>query len=446
MNQTSQNSPVISEEDFQQLTSTQKPHRIGLTTILIIFGIFGLWATFVKIDTTVPANGKVIAQGYKKMIQHPTGGRISKLYVKEGDKVKKEDPILQLENRELLAQLRDAQKQFDELFIKKIRLEAEAFGTKPDFDSYQNKLFLKKNAFKLLSREKAIYESDIKQQLLYRKQIEAKNDILRSQNRALQETISSSQRLLKSYEKEMRKWQQLYDENITDELKIFDLERTIEQTRSRIAQSQAQIQTNKTSMLANRKELQLNENRFIREARHQLKETVTTLSSLQEKIGMLAHEIKQSTVRSPDDGIIVDMSVHAVGEVVPPQKPIAYVVPNRTDSILEAFIDPTDIDKVKVGQLAEIHFPSYVDPSSIPVEGKITYVSADTVIPQGSQVPFYKILIKITANGQQAIEKNGFKVIPGMPIAASIKAGKRSFASYILLPLEQLMRGAFHAN
>ena len=101
-------------------------------------------------------------------------------------------------------------------------------------------------------------------------------------------------------------------------------------------------------------------------------------------------------------------------------------------------------DKVELNQEAEIMIASYVDPSAKPIKGKVIYTSPDVIKTQNKE--YYKVLIKVTKDGLLAIKQNNFKIKPGMPVNVYIKAGKRTFISYILIPIEQMIKGAFHAN
>ena len=121
-----------------------------------------------------------------------------------------------------------------------------------------------------------------------------------------------------------------------------------------------------------------------------------------------------------------------------------YIVPKTNKYFIKAMVNPNDIDKVKIGEMADVNFPSYVDPAAKPIEAKVIYVSADVIKTQKNQ--FYKAKLIFTQKGMNAIRENNFKIIPGMPVVVFIKSGRRSFASYILLPIEQLLKGAFHAN
>ena len=87
------------QEHHEKLERTHhSSHRLGKITIFLIFGLFGLWSIFADIETTITAQGKVITQSYNKIVMHPRGGIVKKIYIKEGDSVKKDQPLL--ENRQ----------------------------------------------------------------------------------------------------------------------------------------------------------------------------------------------------------------------------------------------------------------------------------------------------------------------------------------------------------
>lgn len=434
-------------EEHTPISSGKHPYTLGWITLFVIFGILGLWAVLAQIETAVQASGKVITKGYKKAIQHPRGGVVTKLHFKEGQHVEKGQPILELDRVEIQSQLNTAIAQYDDFLLQKARLEAESnLSNKADFDAILSKILDHKRASKLLEKEKALFESSRRRLQDQIRLLLDKNKILAIQNRGLEEEISSNKRQLASYEKELKKWQSLYDRNMTDELKVLDRKRQVEQIRAQIIRNQSKIRENEATINANKNQIELAKSDFMNKAQQKLKEVTLKLETLNEKIKALRNANKRQTISAPDSGVITDMSIHSAGEVVIPNKPIAFVVPKKDKLVLEMMIKPTDIDKVHVGQKAEIRFPSYVDPAALPVEGNVTYVSADTIQPPGSKVSFYKALIEITPPGMKAIKINQFQIVPGMPVSAYIKAGKRSFLSYILLPLEQLIRGAFHAN
>jgi HlyD family type I secretion membrane fusion protein len=177
-----------------------------------------------------------------------------------------------------------------------------------------------------------------------------------------------------------------------------------------------------------------------------LKNARTKLPEIKSKIAVFEDEIKNSKVYAPVSGYIQNLQVHNKKEVVAPYDEIMQIVPKST-ILVEGKVLPTDIEKVKVGEKAEINFISYVDPSFKVVNGKVIYVSADTIKDKRDpRIEYYKIYVKFTKEGLQAIEKNKIKLIPGMPVVIYVKAGKRTFLSYILYPIKQMIKGAFYAN
>jgi epimerase transport system membrane fusion protein len=114
--------------------------------------------------------------------------------------------------------------------------------------------------------------------------------------------------------------------------------------------------------------------------------------------------------------------------------------------VIEAYVLPTDIEKVYKSQKAEISFPAFVDPSALPINGKVIYVSADAILEPKSGNSFYHALVEVTPDGLEAIKKNGFKIVPGMPAAVFIKTGKITLMEYLMQPIILLSKGIFHAN
>jgi len=438
---------IVEPLDEHPITDVKKPHTLGLLTIGLIFGLFGLWAVFVQIDTTVQAGGKIISKGYTKQVVHPRGGLVKKILVKEGDYVEEGEPLIELDSTSVESDLNSNISKHDALLARSVRLRAEAnLNANPDFSKIESQFIDKNNSINLIKREKELLASDLKSLNLQISMLKSKNEILNEQISGLKSRIESNQKILETYKKELAKWQSLYERNMTDELKLFDRQRRIDQIEADINDAKSKIQENLKTIEANKNQIALQKAQFEDKARNELKDVLLNIEILKNTIISLRNQKKNLTLTAPGEGVVSNMIIHAAGEVVPPQKPVATIVPKKHKFIAELMIQPTDIDKVHVGQKADIHFPSYVDPAAKPIEGNVTYVSADTFTPQGAKMGYYKVLVEITPKGMEAIKENGFDIIPSMPVSAYIKAGKRSFLSYFLLPLESLMKGAFHAN
>ncbi|MEA3492509.1 MAG: HlyD family type I secretion periplasmic adaptor subunit [Campylobacterota bacterium] len=439
------------DHDNEHHETLEKTHhssrRLGTITILLLFGLFGLWSIYANIATTVTAQGKVITTSYNKIVTHPKGGIIIKFYVVEGDRVEKDQKLLELDGTDYKTQLDSSISNYDTNLLNICRLDALAeLSDSLDCSSFESRLF-DKDSFEQLNREtNTLFRSDISNIRSKISLLNKKNEIYASQNRGLQQQIKSNKKLLKSYQNELKKWEKLLKEEAIDELKAIETERRIEQVKQQINSLESNIDENLATVEANKQQIILEAESFKNKALTERNKLKLNNEQIKGKIIALENGLKNSTIKAPSDGLVTDMKLHADGEVVSPHKPIMTIVPDSKELMLEAFVLLTDIEKVYVGEKVDISFASFVDPSAVPIEGEITYLSADAIIPEGSKESFYKILVKITPDGLKALEENKFTILPGMPVSLFIQTGETTLMRYLMQPIIQLSKGIFNAN
>lgn len=414
-------------------------HKISLFGFIIIFLIFGGligWMVIAKVDLTIQAPGEIIVQSYKKTIAHPKGGLIDEIYVKEGDFVKKGDKLIKIKSDQLISQLNASTSNYLHLLAEKLRIEAELNNKKPHFpkeipeEIKKNEIITYKNRIENLNQ--TIQSLKL--------QIEEQNNSVEG----LKLALKTKKSLLDSYQKEYNEQKKLYEKGFIDKSKILNLSRTIIQLKGDINNITSQINQKESIIKELQNKIKLTKSNYKKELLDRLKQINSQLPNITTRIAVLKDEIANNIIKAPSNGVVTNMQVHSEGELAKPNQPILYLVPKTNKYIIEAKVSPNDIDKVKVGEKADVNFPSYVDPAAKPVEAIVKYVSADVIKNQREQ--YYKIILEFTPKGLKAIRENNFEIIPGMPVVVFIKADKRSFASYILLPIKQLLKGAFHAN
>ncbi len=436
------------QEHHESLETTHhSANKLGLITILLIFGLFGIWSIFAHIATTITAEGKVITESYNKTIKHLSGGIVVKVFVKQGDIVKQGDKLIQIDSIEENSSLNAESSQYDSNLLNICRLEAQAVLHENIDCSAVKKDFIQPENYTEISKYTlALFVSEMQNIASKNAFLESKNKILLEQNKGLSSEINSNEKLLTSFKKELTKWERLLKQNAVDEQKSIDVQRRILQTEQQINSLRSKIKENLANIEANRRQITLEKKTFINNALTASNKLKLDNKLRKEHINAYAKKVENALLKAPSEGHITDMKIHSMGEVISPHKPILSIVPLEKSLKIEAYVLPTDIEKVYVGEEVEISFPSFVDPSAIPIEGKITYVSADTVIPEGRKEPFYRILVKFTPKGLEAIEGNGFKIMPGMPTTIFVKIGELTLMQYIMQPFIQLSKGIFHAN
>ena len=79
------------------------------------------------------------------------------------------------------------------------------------------------------------------------------------------------------------------------------------------------------------------------------------------------------------------------------------------------------------------------------MEGKVTYVSDDSIQDNAGH-SFYDIKAELTEDGMKNFKRNGFFIVPGMPVEVMIKTGDRTMLEYVLKPFIDMFKRAFNED
>ena len=148
-------------------------------------------------------------------------------------------------------------------------------------------------------------------------------------------------------------------------------------------------------------------------------------------------QLNRIDIRSPQDGMVHQQMAHTVGGVIPPGTTIMLIVPEGDPLVIEARIMPQEIDRVWIGQSANLRLTAFNQNTTPELNGEVTRVSADISQDPKSGIPFYTVRIALS---ESEIERlNGLTLVPGMPVESFIQTGARSVASYLTKPLTDHM-------
>ena len=236
----------------------------------------------------------------------------------------------------------------------------------------------------------------------------------------------------------------LQQSGYTDKLRLLELERNIAQLEgeraghlAEIAKTRMQIGETKLQILQLRKQLQT-------EVVADLRDTQTKLFDLIERMRALQDTVERTEIRAPTGGTVVGLGVHTVGGVVGPGTPLLEIVPKGEQLVVEAKVQPTDIDKVHPGLAADIRFTAFKLRITPVVEGQVLTVSADRLIDPDTKYPYYLARIQVTAQELERLQ--GLELLPGMPAEVMIKTGERTVLNYLLRPLLDAFARAFRED
>ncbi len=412
--------------------------KFGLSLIFIVFFIIGGWMSFAPLASSSVAIGKVSADSNKKTIQHLEGGKVIAIYVKDGDKVKKGQILLKLRDVQIKAQLDILNAQYQDAIALFARLKAQRDNEKsitfPQNLTDENSIKDQENIFfttlRTLRDEKIITRNRISQ--------------LQKQISGLEALIASKNKRLDSIIEERTEQEDLFKERLVDKQRIRELNREdnsiegdLASTKSEIAKLNEQISETKNQQL-------LREQEFKKETLQRYVDAKSLISDLTSKIIANEDTLERTNIVSPIDGTVVGLSMHTVGGIINPSKPVLEIIPSNSKLLVIAQVQTTDIDKVRNGLVADIMFSAFNLKQVKVIQGKVIHVSADSFIDEVSGLPYYEAKIEVTKEGLKTLDENNFVLVSGMPAQVMIKLGDRTALSYLVKPFTNMLIRSFN--
>lgn len=423
--------------------SVRGPLVTGFLALILLLGGFGSWAVMGELSGAVIATGRIEVARNRQSIQHPEGGVVEALLVREGDRVAAGDTILRLAPGQLARDLAVARSRLFELRARRARLEAERDGAAAvafpaalvaqaardadlaDLQRGQETLFAARA--ETLTRE----TGQLRQRII---QIEAQIAALDAQEAALREQLAL-------VEADLDRQQPLLARGLIQSDPILRLERDAAQVRgalgeraARKAEAAERIVETELAILQlsnSRREQAIAELREIRVAEEELRQRTADLN----------RRMAELELRAPVAGRILGLRVFGPQAVVRSADPVAYLVPEGRPLIITARVAATDVDEVFVGQAVTLRLPAF-DMRSLPdLIGQVSQVSADVFTDEATGLSFYRAEIAL-AEGEVA-RLAPRQLLPGMPVEAYIRTVARSPLAYLLEPFTVYVSRAF---
>lgn len=421
--------PVESLADLP--VSDLKVRRVGLTIVAATFGLFGTWAAVAPLDGAVYAPGVVTVQAYRKTVQHPEGGIVKQVLVHDGDIVKRDDPLVVLDDAQLRFEFDMTRSQLLAAQAMEARLKAERDAQAAiDFEGVGD----------LASpRGKEARQSET--QLFDARQGSRKGQIsvlrerigqLNQQIDGLQSMIGAKLQLANSYSGEIGELSDLLRQGYVDKQRLLEQQRKLEMIRAEVADHRSTI--NRTRLQINETQLQILQidKDFSADVAKQLAEVQTRIYDLQEKRSSLEDRLGRIVIRAPDAGMVIGMTVHTVGGVVRPATPLLDIVPSVSELVIDAQVPPVDIDRVAIGKRADIRFGAFNSATTPVIEGEVISVSADRLVSEKTNAAYYLTRVRVTEKGARTLGER--KLLPGMPADVLIITGQRTLLQYLMQP------------
>ena len=412
--------------------------------VILAFAIFLVWAVTAPLDQGVVIQGTVVVQGSRKAVQHPSGGVVSEILVREGDEVIEGDVVLKINPLNVDATLLQAENEFINALATYSRLLAERLEQKAI--TWDTELLA-------MNKKVQVKEAMILQTALFssrRSEYAGQRDILLRQAQGLREQLQDKEKILVLRESQIgainedaQSMRKLASDGFVPRTNANNSERSSIDAQIGLTSLQAEMSTIKTSLASNELELSKIKSAFNRQVDTELNEAQKSKESLRAKVFSLRFDQSLSNVRAPTGGVVVALKAHTVGGVISGGQVLMEIVPKEQKLIVQAAVSPEMIDKVSVGLVTDLRFTAFNLTTTPVIPGVVTLVGADRLPPLPPLFPheYFLAQIETTSQGQKLLREK--LIVAGMPVEVVIKSGERTFMAYIFKPLTDKLASAF---
>ncbi|MCH9644595.1 MAG: HlyD family type I secretion periplasmic adaptor subunit [Gammaproteobacteria bacterium] len=408
-------------------------YMLAASVLFIVFLV--VWAYFSEIDEVTKGVGKVVPVGQTQVLQHLEGGIVEKILIREGERVKKAQPLMEIDDINYAALYREGLIKTASMRARVARLQAEANNTAFSIDAdfkkqYPNYVESEYKAY-LAYKNSIKYKVASATQRLHQRQTELKT---------ITERIAKIKANLKLALEEHHMTESLYKDGAAAKVEVLRSERQLNELKGELTETKLNYSRIEQAILEEKSKINEIENDFKSQAAKELVVAKSRLAEQEEANVTLRDRAKRTILKSPVNGIVNVIHIHTIGGIIKPGEKLIEIVPDAKDLLVEAKISPRDIAFVTPGQEATIKLTAYDFLIYGDLRGVVEHVSADSITDKEG-VSYYIVRIKADKSYLGTKEKP-LPIIPGMTAEVNILTGKRSILNYILKPL---LRGSSRA-
>jgi HlyD family secretion protein len=435
------------------ITTKSSPRRairrlnlVGCGALAVALGGAGGWASTTYIAGAVIANGTVEVESSVKKVQHPTGGIVGEILVKDGSEVETGQLLMRLDDTLTRATLGVVRSQLDLYAAREARLLAERDGLgKVTFPEATGDGTARQIGESAIAGERRLFQSRREGHDGQRAQLRERIAQIGEEINGLTAQQQSKDSEIKYIGEELSGTMDLYKKNLVTIARYVQMQRDqarllgergqliadIARSRGKIAETELQI-------------LQLDQD-FRTDVLKDLRETQAKIAELQERQNAAADELRRTDIRAPQAGIVYQLQVHTIGGVIAKGDTVMQIAPRADPLIIEAKIAPQDIDQVAVGASVRVRIGSGNRRTTPDLDGRVTVVSPDltrepAAPPAGGQAQQY-YMARVDLSEADINSIGDLQLVPGMPAEVYIRTQDRTPLDYLLKPLhEQIAR------
>ena len=425
--------------------------RTGLIIAALFFiGLLG-WAAFARLDAAAVAPGRLAVSGQRQTVQHPTGGVVADIAVREGDKVREGEILIRLSGAEVRAQERALAGQTITLLAQRARLQAEQVGQSsivppPEFAELTGVDRL--DATRALQVQQGQLRTRAAVLSAQRGVIGQRTSQASSQGQGYSRQVVAIDEQLRLVDEELRSLREVAEKGFVSKTRVRALERQkaeLEGQRGQFAATVAQTGSQQGETRIQILEAQSTYNERIAT---ELRDVENALSDARPKWAAARDQLARIDIRAPATGTVVGLSVFTRGGVVTAGQKLMDIVPDKAPLTVEARLSVGDGDDVRVGQKAFVRFATLHESSLPALNGVVTRVSADALTDERTGESYYTAEVGVPLSELHKIDelRGSDTLRAGIPVSIEVPLRKRTALAYAFEPLTKAFRRSFNEH
>lgn len=422
-------------------------------TIVVLAVSMIAWSSVGRIDIVATAPGKIVATGGTKVIQPFDTGVIKAIHVRDGQRVKAGDSLIELdptitdsERAHLQSDLMSARLDVARLRASLDDIDDPLKDFAPPAGAEGSLLEMQRNLLLSQAAEQRTKLTSLDRQLA---QKEAERMTIAATIEKLKTTIPYIEQRV-----EIRK--SLADKELGSKLTYLENIQQLNETRYELAVQRKRYEeaTAAIATVVEQRAQAVAEYRRTRAA--ELAEAERKAIGLREDMIKADQKAKFQTLTAPVDGVVQQLAVHTIGGVVTPAQQLLAIVPLDSHLEIEANVSNRDVGFVSEGAKAQIKIDTFnftryglrhgtvlsvshdaisrqrpVDPGKDRVQGAQNASSE----PTGQEL-VYSARVSLDKT-EMKVDDNEVALTPGMAVTVEISTGSRTVLSYLLSPLSK---------
>lgn len=434
---------ALPDEPEERQPSLRSLVLAGVAAIGVGFGGFGAWAVTAKLDNAAVASGVVAVDSKRKTVSHLEGGVLKMLLKAEGERVAKDEPLLRLEDARAGAELQQLRGKRVGLEAKLARLRAEqANAAEVDFpdDIERDQTPIAREVVRaergLFKARAQVYDGKIRiqQRVIEQHQAEAE---------ALQAQIDATRYQRSLIDEETRIMADLYEKRYAKRTQLVELQTKQSELTGRAGENAARKAKAEQQVAgANLEILSISLERQ-NEVAKEIQDSQLMLSEVNERIVQAEDVLRRLVLLSPQEGIVANIRMRTAGSAIAAGEPILDIVPEQEPLVVEAKVDPRDIDVIRVGAETRIRLTAFNSRLLPPLLAKVSYVAPDQLIDEKTNAAYFVVRAEISP---ESLRDNKIVLHAGMTAEVLIVNGSRRAIDYLLAPFTDSFNRAFRED